>query len=63
MYCSFVELSATDRFFLLYQETVVDPMLNIPLDVLFTSDGISTQSASMKPYSFTPFVHLYHKLY
>jgi hypothetical protein len=43
------ELSATNLCFLLYQETVVDPTLKIPPDVVFLFDGIPTQSASVKP--------------
>jgi len=34
------ELSAIDLCFLLYQETVVDPILKIPPDVLFLSVGL-----------------------
>ena len=49
MYFASSELSAIDRCFLLYQETVVDPMLKIPPDVLFLSDGLPAQSASVKP--------------
>ena len=63
MYFASVELSATDRFFLLYQENVVDPMLKIPPNLLFLSDGLPTQSASVKPWSFTPSIHLYHRTY
>ena len=35
MYFASSELSAIDLYFLLYQETVVDPMLKMPHDVLF----------------------------
>jgi len=35
MYSTFAELSATDLYFLLYQEIVADPRLKIPPDVLF----------------------------
>ena len=31
MYSASIDLSATDIYFLLYQEITVDPMLNIPL--------------------------------
>ena len=40
MYSYFAELSATDLYFLLYQETVVDPTLKISPDVLFQFDGL-----------------------
>ena len=58
MYSALAELSAIYLCFFLYQETVVDPMLKIPPDVLFLSDGLPTQSASVKPWIFTPYVHL-----
>jgi len=49
MYLAFAELSATDLYFLLYQETIADPILKIPPDVLFLLDGLLAQSASVKP--------------
>ena len=63
MYSASAELSAMDIFFLLYQETAVDPILKIPPDVLFLSVGLPAQSASMKPCNFTSSVCLYHKPY
>ena len=63
MYSASAELSATDICFLLYQEIVVDPILKIPLDVLFLSVGLPTQSASVKPCSFTSSYFLYHNPY
>ena len=63
MYSASTELSATNLYFLFYQETVVDNMLKIPLNVLFMSDGLPAQSASVKPWSFTPYVCLYHNPY
>ena len=61
MYSASAEMCAIDLYFLLYQETVVDPMLKISLDVLFLSDGLPTQSASVKPSSFTPSICLYYR--
>jgi len=49
MYSASAELSATDLYFLLYQETTIEPRLKIPPEMLFWSDGIPAQSASMKP--------------
>ena len=49
MHSALAELSATDLCFLLYQESVVDPMLNIPPYVFFLSDGLHAQSKSMTP--------------
>ena len=63
MYSASIELSATDLCFLLYQETVVDPILKIHPDVLFLSVGLPAQSASVKPCNFTSFIYLYHKPY
>ena len=63
MYSASIELSATDLCFLLYQETVVDPLLNISPDVLFLSVGLPAQSASVKPCSFTSSNYLYHNPY
>jgi len=40
MYSTSAELSATNIFFLLYQEVAAEPILKIPLDVLFLLDGI-----------------------
>ena len=63
MYFALDEMSATDLFLLMYQETDVDPMLKIPPDVLFLSNGFSYQSASVKPWIFTPYVCMYHNPY
>ena len=63
MYFASAKLSATYLYFLLYQETVVDPTLKIPLDVLFLSGGMPAQSALVKPLSFTPSIYLYHNPY
>ena len=60
MYPASAKISATDLCFLMYQETTTDPILKIPPDVLFLSDRLAAQSALAKPWSFTPFVHLYH---
>ena len=49
MYFAFAELREIDLYFLLYQENVVDPILEVPPDVLFLLDGILAQSASLKP--------------
>ena len=63
MYSALDEMSATDLYFPLYQETIVDPMLKIPPDVLFLFHGLPAQSASVKPWSFTLSVCLYHRPY
>ena len=63
IYSASAELSATDLYFPLYQETVVDPILKIPPDVLFLSVGLPAQSASVKPHSFTSADSLYHTPY
>ena len=63
MYSASAELSATDLCFLMYQETVVDPILKTPPDVLFLSVGLSAQYASVKPCNFTSSTHLYHRSY
>ena len=63
IYSAYTELSATDLCFLLYQETLVDPILKIPPDVLFLSVGLPAQSVSVKPHSFTSFDYMYHNPY
>ena len=63
MYSASVELSATDLYFLLYQEIAVDLILKIPPNVLFLSVGLPAQSASVKPCNVTSSVYLYHKPY
>ena len=63
MYSALDELSATDLYFLLYQETTIDPMPKIPLDVHILSNGLSAQSALVKPWSFNPSIRLYHNPY
>ena len=63
MYSASVELSATNFCFLLYQETVVDPILKIPPDVLFFSVGFPAKPTSVKPCNFTSSVCLYHNPY
>ena len=63
MYYASTELSAKDLCFLLYEETVVDRILETPPDVLFLSVGLPTQSVSMKPCNFTSSIYLYHKPY
>ena len=60
MYSASAELSAAYLCFLLYPKTTADPNLKFPPNVLFKYDGLPTQSASMKPHSFTPYVCLYH---
>ena len=42
MYYASIELSAIDLCFLLYQETIADPMLKMPPNVLFLLDGLPT---------------------
>ena len=49
IYLASAELSATDLYFLLYQETAVDPILKTPPDVLFLSVGLPAQYAFVKP--------------
>jgi len=49
MYLASAELSATDLYFLLYQEIVAEPRLKIPPEVLFRIDGLPAQSAFVKP--------------
>ena len=63
IYSASTKLSATDLCFLLYQETVVNPILKIPPDVLFLSVGLPAQSASVKPHSLTSSDCLYHNPY
>lgn len=54
MYAASAELSATDIYFLLYQETMIDPMLKTQPKVLFQSMDLVAQYASVKPSSLTP---------
>ena len=42
-------LTAIDLCFLLYQETIADPILKIPPHVLKLLDGLPSQSTSVKP--------------
>jgi len=49
MYSASTELGAIDLYFLMYQETTAEPRLNILPEVLFQSNGLPTQSASMNP--------------
>jgi len=61
IYFAFVELSARYLYFLLYQETTTDPTLKITPNVLFLSNELPTQYASVKLWIFTPLVLQYHK--
>ena len=63
MYSAYTKLSATNLYFLLYQEIAAEPRLKIPPEVLFRSNGLPTQSTSVNPWSFTPSVRLYHNPY
>ena len=53
-------LKATDFCFLLHQETIPDPTLKKYLEIIFPSNELSAQSASMNLHSLTssPLVYL-----
>ena len=59
MYSASIELSENDLYFFLYQETIADPILNIPPNVLFLFDGLPIQYAYVKPWNFIPSICLY----
>lgn len=60
MYSASTELSATDLYFLLYQEIDADPTLKIAPEVLFLSDGLPAQDELVKSWSFTPLLFINH---
>jgi len=56
MYLASTELSATNLCFMLYQEIVADPTLKITPKVFCMFDGLPSQYASLKTWSFTMLV-------
>lgn len=60
MYLALAKLDATNVYFLLNQETIVDLTLKVQPKVLFLSIEPPAQFASVKPWSVTPSTYIYN---
>jgi hypothetical protein len=63
MYSTLAELNATDLYFLLNQDIILDPMLKQHPEVLFLSFAHPAQSTFVNPANLTPPLRSYNNMY